>query len=300
MTQETVRPGILINKIDSPGILDVKIVSQAEIAESIFHLALEYPFRQVSAGQFINLYLNDRSMLLPRPVSVCSWEEGKIELIYRVAGKGTKELSGYKAGDSLRVSSPLGNGYDVDAVFHTLSRNHSRQRVIALVAGGLGLPPMVQLAKTIRKRLDQETETPGRTGADAGHIKLIAALGFREDPFFTEEMSVLCDEIQIASETGIAGFRGNVLELLKEMGFQPDYCLSCGPKPMLKELAGICAGLNVPLQVSLEERMGCGYGACVGCTCRTREAEGDSINVIQKKVCKDGPVFYGNEVIWDE
>lgn len=286
---------------------NVTIVSHSEIIEDIFRISLAYPSRQGAAnpyrnvipGQFMNLYLRDRSMLLPRPISICSWKEEGIDLVYRVAGKGTRELSGYKEGESLRVSTPLGNGYDVDAVFGTLSSVPSDQKIIALVAGGLGVPPMVQLAKTIRRKLTSgNSELKGvRTTEDT---KLVAVLGFREATFLTEELGSFCDEIYIATENGADGFRGNVLDMLKDKAIQADYYLSCGPRPMLKELAGICAGLNHPLQVSMEERMGCGYGACVGCTCKTMEVEDSIMKVKQKKVCKDGPVFLGSEVIWDE
>lgn len=108
------------------------------------------------------------------------------------------------------------------------------------------------------------------------------------------DLDSFCDEVLIATESGRSGFQGNVLEMMEARGITADYYLSCGPKPMLKALAGYCSRQKKPLQVSLEERMGCGYGACVGCTCRIKEK---SAIVKQKKVCKDGPVFFGNEVI---
>ncbi len=288
-------------------IVDAEIISQTEIAGSVFRITLAYPDRwgsadpymDVTPGQFINLYLRDQSMLLPRPISICRREKGKIELVYRVAGKGTKNLSGYKEGEWLRISTPLGNGYDLDAVFGTLSRFRSGQKTIALVAGGLGVPPMVQLAQTIRDRLAC-IHHKSIIDNEKGNIKLIAALGFREDLFLTEELGCICDELHIATEIGGNGFQGNVLDLLERKGIEADYYLSCGPKPMLKGLAGICSSLSLPLQVSLEERMGCGYGACVGCTCKIREIEDGITKVRQKKVCKDGPVFFGSEVAWDE
>lgn len=133
--------------------------------------------------------------------------------------------------------------------------------------------------------------------------KLIAMLGFQEEPFLAEELNSFCDEVYLASEKGTAGFRGNVLEMMGNRGISADYYLSCGPKPMLKALSGICGRSKKPLQVSLEERMGCGYGACVGCTCKIKENDdnsGDGGGKIRlKKVCKDGPVFFGSEVIWD-
>ena len=104
----------------------------------------------------------------------------------------------------------------------------------------------------------------------------------------------------LQQKTGVQVIRGNVLGLMESEELKADYYLACGPKPMLKALAVYCDKINRPLQISLEERMGCGYGACVGCTCKTRESN-DGVNIVrQKKVCKDGPVFFGNEVIWDE
>jgi dihydroorotate dehydrogenase electron transfer subunit len=204
-------------------------------------------------------------------------------LVYRVIGKGTKELSGYKGGDNLRISSPLGQGYYIDHMAATLNDYGSGTRTVALVAGGLGVPPMVELAKVIRNRIPV--------------AKLVAVLGYQDETFLTEELTSFCDGVLIATESGMEGFHGNVLEMMEDLGFAADYYLSCGPKPMLKALAGYCGRLNKPLQVSLEERMGCGYGACVGCTCKIKE---NSDTVRQKKVCKDGPVFFGNEVVWDE
>jgi dihydroorotate dehydrogenase electron transfer subunit len=142
---------------------------------------------------------------------------------------------------------------------------------------------MVELAKVVRNRIPE--------------VRLISALGYQSETFLTEELESFCDEVLIATESGREGFRGSVIEMMEALGVTADYYLSCGPKPMLKALAGYCGRLSKPLQVSLEERMGCGYGACVGCTCKIKE-KNDTMR--QKKVCKDGPVFFGNEVIWDE
>lgn len=263
-----------------------QIIDHTEIADSIYRLTLQYGddrIGEADPGRFVNLYLDDSSMLLPRPISICRAEKERILLVYRVVGKGTMELTGYKKGDTLRVSSPLGQGYYIDQMIETLGDSGIGAKTIALVAGGLGVPPMVELAKVIRIRL------PG-TG-------LVAVLGFQDETFLTEELRELCDEVLIATETGRESFQGNVLEMMEARGTTADYYLSCGPKPMLKALAGYCGRINKPLQVSLEERMGCGYGACVGCTCKIQE-KNDIVS--QKKVCKDGPVFFGNEVIWND
>ena len=273
--------------------LEVKIISNEEIADRIYRIVLqsEEAVTDVEPGRFINVYLRDKSLLLPRPISICFAEKDQITLVYRIVGKGTKELSSYRSGESLFVSAPLGQGYYLDKMFETLDKEHIGDKTIALVAGGLGVPPMLELAKNIRKRLEGK-----------GHDKcsLITVAGFQKDPFLVDELAEYNDKVLVATEDGSAGFKGNVLGLMKSEELKVDYYLACGPKPMLKALAVYCDKINRPLQVSLEERMGCGYGACVGCTCKTRDSN-DGVDIVkQKKVCKDGPVFFGNEVIWDE
>jgi len=277
-------------------IIEARVIGNEEIADGIFRMILGcnaavdgMEVCDAKPGQFINLYLQDKSMLLPRPISICFMEKNRITLVYRVVGNGTRELSSYKEGDPLRISTPQGQGYHTEAVFEALRQDPSDEKTIALVAGGLGIPPMLELAKTIRERI----------GGDQ-RVKLIALLGFQEEFFLIEELGCFCHEVHTATEKGASGFHGTVLELMKRKNIVADYFLSCGPKPMLKALAAHCHQANKPLQVSLEERMGCGYGACVGCTCRTKEEKDGLIKVIPKKVCKDGPVFFGEEVIWSE
>lgn len=289
-------------------IIEAEVISNQEIVKDIFRIELQCDtsIPDGKPGQFINLYLRDKSMLLPRPISICRMENEKIILVYRVVGKGTKELSSYREGAFLRISSPLGNGYDLDTVFRTLDQAGPREKTIGIVAGGLGIPPMVELANAIRARLKNgsRSQTDSVECSEGTKTKLIAMLGFQEEPFLTEELNRFCDEVHIAAEKGSAGFRGNVLEMMKNREICADYYLSCGPRPMLKALSGICGRSKKPLQVSLEERMGCGYGACVGCTCKIKESSEtggeNSGKTRPQKVCKDGPVFFGSEVIWDE
>jgi dihydroorotate dehydrogenase electron transfer subunit len=271
------------------GIVEAHIINHTEIADSIYRITLQgsSSITEAKPGQFINVYLRDKSMLLPRPISICRAEKDRITLVYRVAGKGTKELSAYREGDPLKISTPLGHGYDIDAIFEAFEAADSGTKTIALAAGGLGVPPMVELAKTIQRRVMKDKKS-----------RLISLVGFQKEPFLIEELKSFCDEVHIAVENGAAGFRGNVLEMMEKQGIEADYYLSCGPRPMLKALAGYCDNNNKPLQVSLEERMGCGYGACVGCTCKTKEKNDGKVKL--KKVCLDGPVFFGNEVIWNE
>ncbi len=287
-------------------IFETKILSNTEIVAGIYRIILQIDTAAADMvvaaepGQFINLYLQDKSMLLPRPISVCLAEKDHITLVYRVVGKGTKELSAYRERDMLRISTPLGQGYSIDSIFKALDEVHSDAKTIALVAGGLGVPPMLELAKIIQKRLLNNNSRQDAEGGQNTIVKLISMTGFQTETFLTEELKGFCDEVHIATESGAAGFHGNVLQMMEMQGIEADYYLSCGPRPMLKALAEHCGKRNKPLQVSLEERMGCGYGACVGCTCKTAEKSDGIVKVKQKKVCKDGPVFFGNEVIWNE
>lgn len=174
----------------------------------------------------------------------------------------------YETGDSIRVSTALGNGYSVQEA-----------GVSVLVGGGIGVPPLVELAKSI----------PGEK---------IAVLGFREDPILVETLEKLGVKVYMATDSGKVGFKGNVIDLIKAEGIKGDYFYACGPKVMLRALAQYCEAQNVPVQVSLEERMGCGYGVCVGCVTKIKADNEKGYEL--KKVCKDGPVFLGSEVKWDE
>jgi dihydroorotate dehydrogenase electron transfer subunit len=131
----------------------------------------------------------------------------------------------------------------------------------------------------------------------AGAARVRAVLGYRSEPFLAREFEEICDAVHIASDDGAAGFHGTAVGLLKELPIEGGEVLfACGPAPMLRALSRFAGGQGIPLQVSLEERMGCGYGACLGCTCKLAGGEEAAVN---RRVCRDGPVFNGNEVIWD-
>ena len=173
-------------------------------------------------------------MLLARPISICEIGTDTLTLVYGVVGKGTKEFSSYNVGDDIKLTTALGNGFTpADAKVHVL------------VGGGIGVPPLVELAK----HLEGEK---------------IAVIGFREAPFLHDRLEELGVKVYVATDSGAHGFKGNVVELMEEKGLVGDYYYSCGPKPMLRALAAFCEAKGKPVQVSLEERMGCGYGACVG------------------------------------
>ena len=254
----------------SKKVVEGKIIGQGQIAPMIYKMIIEAPevAQEAKCGQFVNVYPASKSTLLPRPISICEIGQDTITLVYGVVGEGTREFSQLTTGDTIRISSAIGNGYQV-----------KEAPVSILVGGGIGVPPLVELAKNI----------PGEK---------IAVLGFRDEPFLVKELEDLGATVYVATDSGKVGFKGNVIELIKAENLKGDYFYSCGPKVMLRALAAYCEEVNVPVQVSLEERMGCGYGACVGCVCKIKTPTEKGFE--HKKVCKDGPVFLGSEVKWDE
>jgi len=247
-------------------IVTAEIAENSEIAKEMFRLRLKLPgdYPRPKPGQFVNLYLNDASLLLPRPISVCDYEQGLLTLVCAVVGKGTEMISGYGVGTKIRVSTPLGNGFSTGGSGHYL-----------LVGGSFGVVPLLLLAKEL---------------AAQGRTDVRAFLGFYDETLIVEEFPCV---VEVATDVGSCGFKGNVVELLEcseiPVGTQ---ILACGSKPMLCALSKFAAERGLYLQVSMEERMGCGYGACVGCVCKTTKGN--------RKVCDDGPVFDASEVIWDE
>ena len=252
----------------------MKKISAAAIKENILIAPDIYRMELTLAGeinavpgQFVNVYLDDGAHLLPRPISICRAEGNCLTLVYRSVGAGTNIMAGLTGGDTLRVSDPLGNGF-------TLPESGA----VLLVGGGVGVPPMLGTA----------------VAAKAKGLNVIAAHGYRSELFLKEEFEQVC-QLLIATDDGSAGFHGTVVDLLRHTELPADTTvLSCGPKPMLKALVEFCEERGLPVQVSLEERMGCGFGACVGCVCKLNQ----SGNIVQKRVCKDGPVFDGSEVIF--
>ena len=252
-------------------VIAARLAENAGLAPEIFRMVLRLPEGEMPAraGQFVNVYLEDGAHLLPRPISVCRQEGNALTLVYRAVGAGTRHMAQLQPGAEVRISSPLGNGYTLPERGHVL-----------LVGGGVGVPPLVQAAYE----------------AKAKGLHVTAALGYRDALFLQREFADACDALAIATEDGSAGFHGNVVQLLMAQALPEDTAvLACGPKPMLRALQAFCAARKLPLQVSLGERMGCGYGACVGCVCKLRRNGA----IVQKRVCKDGPVFDGSEVVFE-
>lgn len=246
------------------------VISQDCIAKDIYSLWLKTDkiAAQARPGQFVSVYCNDGGHLLPRPISLCeiNQEKGALRLVYRVVGKGTEMFAALKAGDSVEVLGPLGNGFPME---------EAEGKRVFLIGGGIGVPPMLETAKQLK-----------------GEPVLV--MGYRDELFLTDEMKK-AGELVIATEDGSAGTKGNVLDAIRENDLKADMIFACGPKPMLRALKAYGLENNIPCYVSMEERMACGVGACLGCVCQSTEVD-DHSQVKNKRVCKDGPVFLSTEV----
>lgn len=243
----------------------VRIARQEQLAGDVFSIWIETDniAKNARPGQFVSVYSKDGSRLLPRPISICETDGNRLRMVYRTVGAGTIEFSGYRAGDTLDVLGPLGNGYTTD------------QRKSILLGGGIGIPPMLELAKRL----------PGE--------KTIV-LGYRDELFLNDEFAPYGD-VYIATEDGSAGTKGNVLDVVRTCNLTADVLYACGPKPMLRAVKAYAEEKEIDAFISLEERMACGIGACLACVCQTKEVDGHS-NVHNARICKDGPVFNAREV----
>ena len=284
------------------------IIENDEIAPGIFSLKVRAPeiADAVTPGQFVNVYLKDGAMLLPRPISVADSDRTCITLVYAAVGRGTRALSQMKFAENIEIMGPLGVGffdYPGSIIDPSDPNNYMADRkTVYLIGGGLGIPPLLFAARKIK-------------AIRHGAVTIKAFLGFAGAPWYLNQFNERCEKVfAISEKQGETEFCGNVIDLLNEKAeldsnasFAP--ALSCGPKPMLKAVSNWCSEQGRDVRVSLEERMGCGYGACVGCVCKTKligdkPTEGPKIDLgdgtTKKKVCVHGPVFWGDEVVWDE
>ena len=245
------------------------VVSNKKIAENIMNLKLSGDTKEITKpGQFINISIP--GCFLRRPISVCDWENGSVRIIYKIVGKGTEILSGARKDAKLSALVGLGNGFQIDESI----RENGRTPV--LIGGGVGTPPMYGLAKELIRQ----------------GIKPEVILGFNtmNEIFLEEEFKKLGCKVTIATADGSKGVKGFVTDALNQVSAAP-YFYACGPMPMLKAIKGYMVKLNVKGQFSLEERMGCGFGACMGCSIETLNGA--------KRVCKEGPVFKAEELLWN-
>jgi dihydroorotate dehydrogenase electron transfer subunit len=247
-----------------------QVVSQRQIGSDVFDMVLSVRemAKEAKPGQFISMYSNDKSKLLPRPISICGidGENETLRVVYRTVGEGTKEFSQMVPGDTLDVIGPLGNGFT------------KKEKKAILLGGGIGIPPMLELAK----QLDCEKTV---------------VLGYRDEIFLADEFEAVAD-VAIASEDGKTGTKGNVLDAIREQNITGDIIYACGPTPMLKAIKAYAEEHGLEAQISLEERMACGIGACLACVCKSQEVDHHTY-VHNKRICKDGPVFDAKEVIFE-
>ena len=238
-----------------------EILTNEALTSNVYRMTLEGDTSAITApGQFVNIRLAGK--FLRRPISVCDWEDGKLTLVYKVVGHGTAQMAAMAPGESLDILTGLGNGYDL-----TLTGENP-----VLVGGGVGVPPMYGLAKHLR--------------ALGKPVQVILGFNTREEIFYEEEFKALGFTVYVTTVDGSYGIPGFVTDALKELSYS-HFC-ACGPEPMLKALykASRTSG-----QMSFEERMGCGFGACMGCSCKTLTGN--------KRICKEGPVMKKEEILWD-
>lgn len=233
-----------------------KIISNERLIDGIYKMVVEEK-NSIKPGQFYMLKTYGET-LLPRPISVCERDDNTITFLYAVVGTGTKDFSKLKSGDYIDLIGPLGNGFKTEGLGK-----------VALVTGGIGIAPMLEVAKDI-KRINKENI-----------IDLYA--GFREDIYLVEDMRKYLDNVNISTDTGKHGHKGFVTDMIKVEDY--DTILCCGPEIMMNKVVNMCKEKKVKVYVSMEKHMACGVGACLGCTCKTKDGN--------KRTCKDGPVFDG-------
>lgn len=244
------------------------IIRQEEIADDVYSMWIKSDniSREAVAGQFVALYCNDGSRILPRPISICEVdkEDGAVRLVYRIAGKGTDEFRKYHSGKLIEVMGPLGNGFPL------------KSKKAFLIGGGIGIPPMLELAK----QLECEKQI---------------ILGYRDRQTFLANELKEHGEVYIATEDGSVGTKGNVINAIEENSLDADIIYACGPTPMLRAIKNYGEEHGIETWISLEEKMACGIGACLACVCKSKNKDHHT-NVNNKRICKDGPVFLAKEV----
>lgn len=235
-----------------------KILSNEPLTSTVYKMVLEGDTQYITAsGQFINIKLNDK--FLRRPISICDYDDQTITIIYKVVGSGTEYMAELAAGERLDVLTGLGNGYTVKVAENPL-----------LIGGGVGVPPMYNLCKRLIE--------------GGQHPTVILGFNTKDEIFYEDEFKALGADVRVATADGSYGIKGFVTDAFPE---KYDYFYTCGPLPMFRAIE---AKATTSGQYSFEERMGCGFGACMGCSCKTKYGN--------KRICKDGPVLEREEIIW--
>ncbi len=236
------------------------VKSNEKIAKDVMKMVLAGDTSDITAsGQFVNIKVD--GFFLRRPISVCDYDDGILTLIYKIVGDGTLEMSKYEPGKELDILTGLGNGYDLSLSGETP----------LLIGGGVGVPPMYNLCR----KLTQEGKKPS----------VILGFNSADDMFYEDEFKLLGAKVYVTTADGSYGIRGFVTDAMKDLEYS--YFYTCGPEVMMKAIYDISKSEG---QCSFEERMGCGFGACMGCSCKTKYGN--------KRICKDGPVLRKEEIIW--
>lgn len=239
-----------------------KIVSNQKIAKDVFKMILSGDTSAITApGQFVNLKLD--GFYLRRPISVCDSSPDSLTLIYKVVGGGTELMSGFVPGTKINTLSGLGNGYNTDK---------SGERPL-LVGGGVGVPPLYKLCRELTAKGKKPT--------------VVMGFNSKDDVFYEQEFKDLGADVYVATADGSYGEKGFVTDIIKRLDYTFFY--TCGPEPMFRAMSKV---MKTPGQYSFEERMGCGFGACMGCSCKTLTGN--------KRICREGPVMNSEEIIWDK
>ena len=252
------------------------IIENSRLTDTVRRMILEGDTSAVTApGQFVNIALPGR--YLRRPISVCDAGDGRLTLVYKVVGEGTSDMAEMKSGTELDILTGLGNGFDISKAGDAP----------LLVGGGVGVPPMYLLAKKL-------IEAARADGADSCAPTVILGFNTKDEIFFEKEFAGLGCKVLVTTVDGSCGIQGYVTNAINE---RFSHYFACGPLPMLKALNKTC---SFPGQLSIEERMGCGFGACMGCSIKVRgKDDGGQEQTIYKRVCKDGPVFSSEELLWE-
>jgi len=238
-----------------------EIKENTPLTANVFKMRLKGDTSDITRpGQFVNIKLDN--FYLRRPISVCDCEEGSLTLIYKVVGGGTEAMSKMLPGEKLDVLSGLGNGYDTA---------FTGERPL-LIGGGVGVPPLYMLAKKLIE--------------EGKRVSVILGFNTEDEVFYEEEFKALGCKVSVTTVDGTRGIKGYVTEAMKSEDYT--YFCACGPEAMLK---AVYTNSNTSGQLSFEERMGCGFGACMGCSCKTLTGN--------KRICKDGPILVKEEILWN-
>ncbi len=261
------------------------VLESNEIAADIFEMWIKTELAYVAMpGQFVGIFSTNAATLLPRPISICETDKkkGAIRLVYRIAGQGTREFSHYKAGRRVFLLGVLGNGYPLDKAMG---------KQVILMGGGIGIPPIVELAK----RLSGYDENIGTFVKPIAN-KITSVIGYRDNNLFLKEELEQYGDVLVATEDGSIGVKGNIIDVVNANKLNVDLIYSCGPMMMLKAIKHYTLEKDITAYISLEERMACGVGACLGCVCKTANKDAHS-QVHNARICTDGPVFDAREVL---